>query len=259
MHLGCQTITWGQERATKIEEIVATVADVGYEGLEYGSRFLDLDAPEQFRHLLERHEIALAALHMGWRPGENAREETLAALDQRIAFAQVTDTPLIIASGWPDAETVGAHLDQLEEMGRRCADAGMTLCYHNHYWEALDGGRALGMIAEGTDPDYLSFCPDIAWIRKATEDVIGVLRIIEARIPICHFKDYLSDDLEVNDDETEFGKGILDFDEAFEFLRGLPVDDLWVMAEQMCSADGLSPEEAIRHDLAFLQEHVGGR
>jgi sugar phosphate isomerase/epimerase len=71
-----------------------------------------------------------------------------------------------------------------------------------------------------------------------------------------HLKDYLTDDLEIHDDETEFGKGIMDFDEAFEFLRGIPNDDLWVMAEQMCSAEGLSPEESIRHDLQFLQEHV---
>ncbi|MBD3292025.1 MAG: TIM barrel protein [Armatimonadia bacterium] len=258
MHIGCQTITWGQERATKIDEIVATVAGVGYEGIEYGSRFLDLDAPEEFRALLERNEIELAALHMGWRPGENEASETLAALDQRIEFAEVTGTPLIIVSGWPDAETVCGNLDQLQAMGRRCADAGMTLCYHNHYWEALDDAAALRAIADGTDPALVSFCPDIAWVRKATKDVIGTLEIVADRVPIVHFKDYLSDDLDVNDDETEFGKGILDFDEAFEFLRGIPSDDLWIMAEQMCSAEGLSPEESIHHDLQFLREYAEG-
>ena len=256
MHIGCQTITWGQERATKIEEIVTAVGDAGYEGLEYGSRFLDLQAPEKFREMLRQNEVALAALHMGWRPDDAERSETLTALDERIGFAEVTGTTYIIVSSGPDIETVGPHLDQLEDMGRRCAEAGMVLCYHNHDWEILDDARSLRTIADETAPELVSFCPDIAWMRKATPDVISALQIIEPRIPIVHFKDYLSDDFNKRDDETEFGKGILDFDEAFDFLRGLPVDDLWVMAEQMCSAEGLPPGESIRHNLQFLREFV---
>jgi hypothetical protein len=60
----------------------------------------------------------------------------------------------------------------------------------------------------------------------------------------------------VVDDETEFGKGILDFDEIFAYIKTLPTDTLWVLAEQMCSADGLHPEESIRHNREFLQRFI---
>ncbi len=256
MQLGCQTITWGQDRADKQEQIVAAVADAGYQAIEYGSRFLDLDAPEQFAEILERHDIPLIALHTGWRPGDSTLQSTLEDLDRLIAFAEVNRTPFITASGPNGVPTLAANIDQLNTMGERCAEQDITFCYHNHYWEIQDDARGLRAVEEGTDPEVVSFCPDIAWIRKVTSDVTGTLRIIEPRVRLVHFKDYLSDDISIVDDETEFGKGILDFEEAFDYLKMLPVGTLWVIAEQWCSTEGLEPEESIRYNREFLQRFV---
>ena len=134
----------------------------------------------------------------------------------------------------------------------------MTFCYHNHWWEILDHGRILREIHERTDPALVSFCPDIGWIRKATPNVLDVLRTMEPRIRLVHLKDYVADGLEPKDNETEFGRGIMDFGEAFAFLRGLALDELWIVAEQWkSSVSHLSPEESIRLNIEFLKGFVG--
>ena len=49
IRLGCQTITWKDERAEKCDYIVEQVAQAGYEGIEIGARFLDLDKAADFK------------------------------------------------------------------------------------------------------------------------------------------------------------------------------------------------------------------
>ena len=130
----------------------------------------------------------------------------------------------------------------------------MTFCYHNHWWEIRDDARVLRAIAEQTDPSLVSFCPDIGWVRKATTRVVETLRIIESRIRLVHFKDYVADGLDAKDNETELGQGIMDFEEAFAFLRGLRLPELWLIAEQWkSSANHLTPEASIARNLEFLE------
>lgn len=75
--------------------------------------------------------------------------------------------------------------------------------------------------------------------------------------PRARIKDYVSDDMTVLDDETEFGKGIMDFPEALAFLAALDKAEMWVLAEQADSAEGLAPEASISANHAFLQDILG--
>jgi sugar phosphate isomerase/epimerase len=255
IHLGCQTITWGKERGEKRDHTVRTAAAAGYEGLEIGARFLDLDQPGAFKEVLDESGIRLVALHTGFNPfgDTNQRDEA----ERAIAFAQVTHTPFLILSGKDDEAQVPALTETLNALGRNCAEQGMTLCYHNHWWEIQNGGRILAEIAKSTDPALVSFCPDIGWIRKITKDMTGILRMIEPRIRLAHLKDFVADGMEIKDNETEFGGGIMDFDEVFGYLRTLPPGDLWVMAEHWkSSVNHLPPEESIVRNFAFLKPYI---
>jgi len=257
--LACQTITWDNERTEKRDYTVEAVAEAGYEGLEIGARFLDLDRPHEFKRVLDENGIRLTALHTGWNPfisGGSSGESN--EVDRAIAFAQVTDTPFLAMSGKADKEQMIAEAEGLNAIGEKCRQNEMTFCYHNHWWEIEDGGRVLSAIAERTDPDLVSFCPDIGWIRKVTADIVEPLRIMESRIRLVHFKDYVADGVDEKDNETEFGQGIMDFDAAFTFLRGLKLDELWVVAEQWkSSVTHLPPVDSIRRNLEFLSQFTG--
>lgn len=259
MRLGCQTITWGTERSEKRDDIVGAVAAAGYEGIEIGARFLELAEPRAFKDVLDRSAIRLIALHTGWNPFLDAGPQgSMSETEQIISFAQVTETPFLVMSGNPrEQEENIAAVEGLNAIGRKCKQHGMTLCYHNHWWEIQDDARLLAEIARRTDPALVSFCPDIGWIRKTTTKVLDALRIIEPRIRLVHLKDYAADGLEPLDNETEFGQGIMDFGETFAFLSGLALDELWVIAEQAkSSVNHLRPEESIRSNLQFLSRFV---
>jgi len=256
MRLGCQTITWDEERTEKRDYTVEAVARAGYEGVEIGARFLDLGKPREFKEVLDRNGICLIAMHTGWNPFLDAGSRGgKGAIERIIAFAQVTGTPFLVMSGnRGEREDNPAALEGLNAVGEECREHGMTLCYHNHWWEIEDGGRFLAEVARRTDPALVSFCPDIGWVRKVTPNVLDILRIIEPRIRMVHLKDYAADGLEPKDNETEFGRGIMNFEETFDFLKGLPLDELWVIAEQWkSSVNDLPPEESIRLNLEFLR------
>ena len=261
IRLGCQTITWDNERTEKRDYTVEAAAKAGYEGLEIGARFLDLNKPHEFKQTLDAYGIRLVAMHTGWNPfldteGNSAKAE----IDQIIDFAQITETPFLVMSGNQAARKKNAAaVEGLNAVGEKCKERGMTLCYHNHWWEIEDDAQFLREIAARTDSALVAFCPDIGWVRKTTPNVIKALRTIESRIRLVHFKDYAADGLKPKDNETEFGQGIMDFEEAFTFLKGLPVEELWVIAEQWkSSVNHLAPEESIRANLEFLRKFVEG-
>jgi len=250
--MACQTITWDPERIEKRDYTVEAVARAGYEGLEIGARFLDLDHPREFKHVLDENGVQLIAMHAGWRAlAAGGSGEGRSELGRVIDFAQVTGTPLLVVSG---GGGMLAEAEKLNPIGQRCRGNGMTLCYHNHGSEIQDNARILREIVHRTDPELVKFCPDIGWVRKVTPDFIDVLEIIRTRIRMVHFKDHVADDPEATNNETEFGRGIMDFRAAFAFLRRLPVDELWVVAEQSKSTEQhLPPEESIKHNLDFLR------
>ncbi len=253
IHLGCQTITWDQERSTRRDHTVAEVAAAGYEGLEIGARFLNMDDPAEFKAVLDQHGVQLAALHTGWNfddpsKADSDRDEMAAIIN----FAVGCGTKCIVMSGANDAKRLLAGAAQLNAIGRQCADQGVTFCYHNHYWEIENDAQLLRALDSATDPALVSYCPDLGWVRKTTANMEPVLELMAPRTRLVHLKDYVSDDLSVKDDETEFGKGIVDFTIVRDFVNGLDVADVWVLAEQWKSAEGLSPEESIRANFKFL-------
>jgi len=65
--VGCQTAVWGEYRWGHLEETLAGVSQAGYDGVEIGARFLDLDEPDIFQELLKRYNLTLAGLHFGVR------------------------------------------------------------------------------------------------------------------------------------------------------------------------------------------------
>jgi len=259
--LGCQTITWSNERKEKSEYIVQEVAKAGYEGLEIGARFLDIDKPAEFKDILDKNNIKLVSIHTaGDFNNPRAVEDNWEIFDKVIEFAKITEAPYIVTSGKKSesktTDEIITNAKQFNIAGKKCKEHNITFCYHNHYWEIQDNARELVELEKNTDSELVFFCPDIGWIRKTTPDVIKTLEVMELRIRIVHFKDYLSDNINMLHDETEFGKGIVDFQEAFDFLKNLKVEELWVFAEQSCSANNLKPEESIKANYEFLKKFV---
>ncbi len=255
--LACQSITWDPDRVPLRDHLIGEIAAAGYEGWESGAPFLDLEQPEALKHTIDSVGLKLIAIHTGYNP--LLAIDSRGALEQILAFAQVTETEFVVLSGAADTAGLGGQIAGINAAARKCADAGVQLCYHNHWWEIAGEAEVLRAIIAGTDPQLVQFCPDIGWVRKTTPRVTETLELMRGRIRMAHFKDYVDDDPQTRDNETEFGQGIVDFPQALRFLQGLELEKMWLVAEQWKSAvTHLPPEASIRANLTFLREQIAG-
>lgn len=100
----------------------------------------------------------------------------------------------------------------LDRSGKILADAGLTLCYHNHNCELrkLEGKPILELIYEKTNPKYLLGEPDTFWIHYGGSENVEWCERLQNRLPIIHLKDYKTNDKNQHD-LCEIGAGNLNF------------------------------------------------
>jgi sugar phosphate isomerase/epimerase len=137
---------------------MARVAAIGYQGVEGATQLLEGDVAANVKRF---HDLGLRVLALGAR-----REDLRDNLDQVIRNAVALQAPRV--SVWwgpcPSRESVLQDADLYNQAGARLAAEGLKLCYHNHEHEfktAFNGVYALDVLAEHTDPRYLSFELDI--------------------------------------------------------------------------------------------------
>lgn len=83
-------------------------------------------------------------------------------------------------------------LPYLVNLASRWRKAGLTLCYHNHWWDLLplDGGETpLDIIARTLSPSNLSFEIDLAWCWYAGAAPLDLIARLGPRVRAMHLKD----------------------------------------------------------------------
>lgn len=120
------------------------------------------------------------------------------------------------------AARMKAHAAAANAFGRRCRDAGLTLCYHHHSFEfaPLADGATTGwdVLLQELDPQLVPFELDVFWCAIAGRDPVAMLRALRGRIAQVHLKD-LAPGTPVSFDKgavpaaafREVGAGALDF------------------------------------------------
>jgi sugar phosphate isomerase/epimerase len=95
------------------------------------------------------------------------------------------------APDWSSKEAVDEIASRLTDSAREAADFGLTVGYHNHWWEIesrIDGRLALEYLADAT-PDDVVFEVDIYWATVGGADVPALLQRLGDRARALHVKD----------------------------------------------------------------------
>ena len=93
----------------------------------------------------------------------------------------------------PAAKNFENVLAYIKEFGKKCADAGITLLYHNHDFEFVkmpDGRYGLDYMYETVDASLLQTELDCCWVKVAGEDPASYIRKYAGRCPVVHLKDF---------------------------------------------------------------------
>lgn len=136
----------------------------------------------------------------------------------------------------------------LTESGKKLAEHGIKLAYHNHVFEFERYGEKTGfeLLYDESDPKYLEAKIDTAWMQKGGADVVAWIKRLAGRMSIIHFKDYTIVDNEVV--LAEVGEGNLNWPGIIDACRQANVS--WYVVEQdRCRRD---PFESIRISYANL-------
>jgi sugar phosphate isomerase/epimerase len=178
-------------------------------------------------------------------------------LDGVIAFHQAIGNPVItipyLAEELRPTDEAGwaALGERFGKLGKRIAEAGMRLLYHNHAFEMerTNGKLFIEWMLDSTDPAYLQWEPDLAWVVKGEADPVPLLQKYAGRCPRIHVKDLAP--AGTREDEkgmADVGFGTLDWDVLLPAARAAGAE--WYIVEHDLPRD---PLHTIRRSYDYLK------
>ncbi|MDX8044512.1 sugar phosphate isomerase/epimerase [Gracilibacillus sp. S3-1-1] len=226
------------------------LGDMGYEAVQFAG-FFDTPA-EQLKEVMDESGLVAAGSHMPFKTltGEE--------LEKSLEYNKKIGNDLIICPILPeelrtDEAAYYKGAATLNEIGKKCAEAGFTFAYHNHNMEFFDlgnGKTGFDILFEETDPEYVQIELDCYWATHAGIDPLTIIKEHDKRIVSLHIKDMVEENGEKR--SIEIGKGSLDI--ATLWQTGESTDVHWYVIEQE-QFDG-DPLDSAKENVVNLKQVI---
>jgi sugar phosphate isomerase/epimerase/glucose/arabinose dehydrogenase/regulation of enolase protein 1 (concanavalin A-like superfamily) len=208
-------VPWTDEAGD--EAVYDRLSEIGFLNIEpYGGTYGDYTA-EEFRSLIDSYGLSAPTSHY------QANEDTW---DETLEFLSTVGHEYTGTAGWPapgigSLEDVLATADAMDRLGERSVEAGTGKFFgHNHDQEFTTQYEYNGeltsaweILAQETDPEFVTFELDVAWATHAGVDVPGLIQEYGDRIELLHIKDATNLGGEGNPTFTNLGDGEVPLDE----------------------------------------------
>lgn len=226
--VGIQLIIFGKREKEDFEGVLRDCRKAGYSFIETNFLF-NTHSCQQLRGVCEKYGLEYTAIHAGFdifREQENVDRLIKNSLDVGVKY--------LICSGVGK----GNGLDGFKEaaplfdcVGKKCKDASLTFCYHNHSFEfeEFDGIKGIDLLGEETNPEFVKFAIDIAWVHIGGGSLKEFIEKYENRCGYYHFKDaFIKGNPPITWNTvlegkaitwTELGKGEVDLSGACETIK----------------------------------------
>jgi inosose dehydratase len=193
IRFGYAALTWGGNDPRAIDDI----SELGFRGVQLRASAVARwgGKPQELRDLLAARGLTLVALSSGLVRLDPAGEADDLALHLRHArflrdagglYLQVVDQRP------PGRDPTGDDFRRmgrlLTEIGRRTADLGIPLGYHNHMGNLGQAPDEVHQVLESADPRFLKLELDVAHYRQAGGDPAQAVRRYADRLLFLHIK-----------------------------------------------------------------------
>jgi sugar phosphate isomerase/epimerase len=216
-------IPWVQQDG--LDTVLGELAAMGYRNIEpYSGNFSGYTA-EEFAALLKKHGLKASASH-------NSTNE--ATWDRTLDYAKTIGQHYVGSGGFASPgigsyENTLATAETLNRLGEAASEQGLHKIFgHNHQQEFTtkyvvpETGElksAWEIIADNTDPRYVTFELDVLWAADAGVDVVALLEEYGDRIELLHVKDgFLNGDARAT--FADVGEGEIDWEPILEAAHG---------------------------------------
>lgn len=245
--VGVQLYSLRDALAADFDATIRSVADIGYAGVETAG-FPGTTA-EHAAGLFKSLGLEVPSAHSPLPLGEKRNEvlDTMAVLGTKFLIV-----PYLPPDDFKTVDSIKALCDRLNEGNAVARDAGLTLLYHNHWWEyqPLDDGQyPYQIMAELLEPT-IGFELDTYWAQTAGRSALDVVNELGDRIPMLHIKD---GPLDTQASMVAAGQGKMDFPPIIAAATAAE----WLIVElDRCETDMLT---AVRDSYTYLTEKGLGR
>jgi inosose dehydratase len=250
LRFGYAAITWGGNDRLAIDDIAA----LGFRGVQLRQSAVTTwgDRPAELKALLAERRLALVALSSGVATPESLDQHVSNARFVRDVggrYLQVLDERPRGRDPVPDDYRRMGRL--LSELGRRTADLGIPLGYHNHMGALGQAPEEVARVLDAADPRFVHLELDTAHYQQAGGDPAEAVRRHAGRLLFLHLKD-----LDASRRFVELGRGTVDFKAVFAALDRTGFDG-WGVVELDSVPDATrTPKESgaiSRHYLEALR------
>lgn len=247
--IACASITWGDMKTKEqMLHMLREMKDCGYDGAEIG---LDKVFFIENKSELERIGIEIVSVHTAVDISKADLQEECEKFGKAAAHAREIGASFVFISSiffkGKAEEDYRKEAGLFNRFGEITKEYGMRFCFHNHNWEFKNNRLGLQILTQETDPGLVFLVPDLGWVMRGGMEPVDFLKEFGDRVQALHFKDFTFDDR-----FTELGKGVVDFETAYAYIRDRA---LWIVAEQD-TYEG-QPKEAAAENAAYLRDLIG--
>ena len=205
LKLSAQLYTVRDAAQKDMPALLKAVRAIGFTGVELAG-FGSLKTAAEVRQALDDSGLRVSGAHV---PLESLETDFVNAVrDQKtIGNIEVVIPYLGESRRQTKADWLG-HAASFNSIGRKLADEGMRLSYHNHDFEfqQFGGQTAMDLLLQHVDPALMAYEVDVYWVAQAGLDPLTFLRGLGSRLRILHCKDRAPDGR-----FAAVGTGTLDF------------------------------------------------
>ena len=266
IRLSCFAAPWGGEGTI---QAITDVAECGYEGLEFPSEVVRRfeDRLHVFEEIMDTTGLKLSGLlqRVNLLDKDKADEQVEKAANSARFAGSTGRGNLIICQSEPtsgpvsddDWLTVGAIVD---EIGCRCQDFGITLCFMPRARHFGDSDKDLKRILAMTNPEVVSLAVDTAELSLAGMDPAKVIKAHQSRLKTVRFRDASGAKrrAEVTSSRPgsapQFGRGAVDFEAVSKVLVDIKYDG-WVTVD--ITGEAAQPKDAALAGYRFVMRRSG--
>lgn len=245
--IGIQMYTLRDQTERDFLGTLGKVAEMGYQAVEFAGYF-GVSAGE-LRRTLDRLGLAAPSAHVGL--DFSSLDNMERALAKEIEYAkelglQYMITPSAPLPQNPSMEDVTAVIPFLEKASAMVRAAGLQYGYHNHDYEfaEVDGKAVIDIWLEQIPAEHMFAEFDLGWVHRGGARPIDYVSRYAGRVPLVHIKDFGA-----NNEETDLGKGQVDFRSVFDKAEESGI--LYYIVEQ--EAYAVSSLESAKEALEYFR------
>lgn len=233
------------DASKNLEQTLTDIAAAGYREIELLGGMNNFGMPaKQLRTVLDRVGLTAPSTHIGGNALSNLPRQLDDAQTLGHRYLTVASLPI---QGTPTLDDYRRWADRLNEAGRITKQSGVWVAFHNHASDFVvsNGKVTYDELADRTDPSVVRLQLDTGNLAMANRDPIEYMKRYGNRYWSFHIKDVPS--LGAKDD-TELGKGVIDFPRLFGMIDNIDDKHLFVEQETYPGA----PLDSVRRDFAYM-------